>query len=465
MNLDLGRQDTIAAVATATGNGAIAIVRVSGPEANKIRDRVFVPHAQQPWKNAQLRLGDLVWPHKSSADAPKPGERVDEVLLAWFDQGRSYTSEPSLEINVHGGGLNTQRCLQAVLRAGARIAEPGEFTWRAFVAGRIDLSQAEAVQNIVSARTEAALKVAQRALAGAASQALAPLQQDLIALLAEVEAGLDFPEEDFPESLLHELAQRSRTLRQQIEQLLASASSASRLNERPRVVLVGPPNAGKSTLLNALTLSERAITHTQPGTTRDLLEVPLALDDDEVTLVDTAGLRETEDEIEHEALRRTRSSVLQADVRVLVVDGSVPVDDDFKQAQETAGAEAILVINKADLGRHGDWKKLADQHAISLSSRTGDGLSTLRQRLRQAIAPSKNVLDQNWLVTLGRQADELKLSAEALGEVEQAIVQQQGEEVLALELRRALDGLSRVLGREVGDAVLHNIFARFCVGK
>lgn len=474
MIVDLQAQDTIAAVATAAGSAAIAIIRVSGPDAKKIRERVFVPRHQGRWVSAKLRLGwlrpagDFDSGSDSDLSSTAPDTFLDEVMLVWFGQGKSYTSEPSLEIHVHGGVLNTRRCLSAVLDAGARMAEPGEFTQRAFLSGRMDLSQAEAVQDIISASSEDALILAQRNLSGAAATTLEPLRQDLLSLLAEVEAGLDFPEESFPQHLMHNLAQRVQKIKQQILLLLDAAKVASRLREQPRVVLLGAPNAGKSSLLNALTLSQRAITNARPGTTRDTLEAPLVVGRAEMTLIDTAGLRDSVDEIENEAQRRALDSIRQADLAIVVVDGSCAPSDDTEQAIEVAGAALLFAINKSDLQSDPGllaWAQNLEQEQVFVSARSGAGLDMLRQKVSELTRPVQAQLSSGWLTQQKRHVDELHHCAAALSEVEHVLAAGLPEEIIALELQRALQALSHILGRDLGDEVLHNIFARFCVGK
>ena len=467
MSIDLNAQDTIAAVATASGAGAIAIIRVSGPACEKIRDTIFVSARSVPWTPGVLRLGRLRWPDASAEEKAEP-DYIDEVMLVFFAPKKSYTGEASLEIHVHGGVLNTRRCLDAVLAAGARMAGPGEFTRRAYLSGRMDMSQAEAVQDIINARSEAALKLAQRNLAGAAAQALEPLRAQLLSILAEIEAGLDFPEEAFPEERMLDFARRVHSLHQRVDAMLDASRAASRLNEQARVVLLGPPNAGKSSLFNALTLTDQAIINARPGTTRDVLEASLALNKVELKLIDTAGLRDSDDEIESEAQRRARQQIARADLSVVVMDGSVAPDQALKGVLQQANNTALLVVNKADLPASDALSALLqtmNRQWVTVSARTGQGLDKLRQLMFERTRPAQALLQSGWLAQQQRQVGLLRDCAAALDEARHAIDLKMPEEIVATELRRGLLALSQILGRELGDEVLHEIFARFCVGK
>lgn len=464
MNLDLARRDTIAAVATAHGAGAIAIIRVSGPQTAAIRDRIFAPRRPGPFVSAQLRLGDLVPAGVAAAGAVRE-QALDEVLCAWFAPGQSYTGEAMVELHLHGGPVNVGHCLRAVLDQGARLATPGEFTLRAFLGDRLDLAQAEAVQQIVGARSLAELQLAQRALRGAIGDALQPIERVLLALLAEVEAHLDFPEDELPPEQQAERAATVARLTDQLEQQRASAATGARLCQRPRLVLSGPPNAGKSTLFNALCGIDRAITDAVAGTTRDVLEVPALIEAVEVTLVDTAGLQPTASGVSGEAMRRARHAAQDADLLLLVFDGAAPLDETAQQVLQQAAPGALRVANKIDLdGCPGTLTALgADARAVS--ALTGAGLGELRRAIAQRLAPARAALDRDWIVINERHASLLEQAAAALRDAGSALAQRQPDEVLALELRRALLALAAIVGGDPTDQVLHAIFDRFCIGK
>jgi len=454
LTLDLDGRDTIAALATASGTGAVAVLRVSGSAAGSLRDRLFVPRRPGAFRPAELRLGDVV-----------DGQPLDEALCAWFPAGRSFTGEPVFELHLHGGLLNTRRVLEALHRAGARPARPGEFTLRAFINGRLDLTQAEAVQQIVSAQSEAALELAQRALRGAAGEVLTPLASTLTELLADLEARLDFPEDDLDPAQRQQLVERVEALRARVRRQRATAATGARLCERPRAVLCGPPNAGKSTLLNALCERDRALTHPEAGTTRDLLEVGLLAGDTELTLVDTAGLRADARGIETEAVARARQAMSQADLRVLVVDASRPLDDDARAALEQLAAPALLVANKRDLGVDPQALAAVGPGALELSALSGAGVEALRAQLRAQLRPSAETLDAGWLVTVERHAELLDRAAAALDQTARLLQHGEAEEVAAQELRRALAALCAITGEDPTEQVLASIFSRFCIGK
>jgi len=464
MSLDLERRDTIAAVATAQGAGAIAILRVSGPQTDAIRDRIFAPRRPGPFVSARLRLGDLVTTAPAAADAVRD-RLLDEVLCAWFAPGQSYSSESMVELHIHGGPVNVARCLRAVLDQGARLATPGEFTLRAFLGGRLDLAQAEAVQQIVGARSLAEVQLAQRALRGAIGDALQPIERALVELLAEVEAQLDFPEDELPPAQRAERTAIVARLTQQIQQQCASATTGARLCRRPRVVLGGPPNAGKSTLFNALCGSDRAITDAVAGTTRDVLEVAALVDAVEVTLVDTAGLQPSAAGVSGEAMRRARHAAQDADLLLLVFDGARPLDDSARHVLQEATPDRLHLANKIDLGGHAATLAALGPDALAVSALTGAGLAALRQTIAQRLAPAQAAIDLDWIVINERHAGLLEQAATALRDAGSALAQQQPDEVLALELRRALLALSAIVGGDPTDQVLRSIFDRFCIGK
>jgi tRNA modification GTPase len=455
VSLDLHAQDTIAAVATAVGPGAVAIVRASGPTAEALRERVFEPRHAGAWEQARLRLGDV--------RDPDDGAPLDEALAAWFEAGRSYTGEPLLELQVHGGAVNARRVLDAVLRAGARLAEPGEFSYRAVRAGRLDLSQAEAVQQIVAARSEAAWLLGQRALRGAAGQSLRPLRERVVQLLAEVEASLDFVDDELeldPAAWGRELA----ALCSELRALLQTHDGARALLEQPRVVLRGPPNAGKSTLLNALARCDRAIVHPTPGTTRDVLEHACTVDGRELVLVDTAGLREAADAIEVEAMARAQRAAEGADLRLLIVDASAPPDAGCRQLLDALGPRDLLVLNKNDLGVDRAWGGLGGA-GCAVSARSGQGLDALRQQIAERTAAPVELLARGWVVTTERHARLLGQGVDGLQQALHGVQAGAAGELVAQALRGALDALDAIVGGDRVDDTLQAIFSRFCVGK
>lgn len=448
--------DTICAIASGTGGG-VGIIRLSGPEAERILLRL-VPGLPRPLESHRLYYGRVRDPLSS--------EVIDEVLVCVMRGPRSFTGEDVAELHGHGGAANLARLLQAAVRCGARVAEPGEFTRRAFLAGRIDLTQAEAVALVVAARSERALRVAQTQLGGGLAEVVDGLRERLVTVLAEVEARVDFPDErlDFvPESRLSEaLVSVSR-------ETVALAESYQRgraLAEGIDVALVGQPNAGKSSLLNALLGEERALVDAAPGTTRDFVEAELDLGGVRAVVVDTAGERETAEVLEQRGLELGRRRAGRADVVVVVVDGTrgySEVERRLVAQARDAGSRVVLACNKSDLAPAP--ASLAEEQApvVAVSARTGDGIEALRQALVAAMGAG--VEEDGVLVTSARQRELLEEAGAALAAGGEVLSRGEPAELAAVDLRVALDRLARVTGAQVDEAVLDQVFARFCIGK
>jgi tRNA modification GTPase len=435
-------RDTIAALATPPGRGGIGIVRVSGPSVPAIAAALLgkLPQARQ----ALL-----------SAFRDAHGEQVDEGIALYFPAPHSYTGEAVLELQGHGGPVVAHAVLRAVLDAGARLAEPGEYTRRAFLNGKLDLAQAEAVADLIDAASREAARSALRSLAGEFSAALGDLVAQLTELRALTEAMLDFPEEEV-DGLHREDAQaRLERLRRALVAVLEKSRQGSLLRAGIHVVLAGRPNVGKSSLLNRLAGEERAIVTAVPGTTRDALRESIQIEGVPVVLVDTAGLRDSQDEVERIGMARTRSELQRADIVLVVLEAGI--------LEEPAGplpaaASRITVVNKIDLvadaapGRQGD--------TVHVSAKTGAGLEALRQALLDAAGWSA----RGETVFLARERHLRALQA-AHGHLEAAVAQQGQWEFLAEELRFAQDALGTITGRVSADDLLGEIFARFCIGK
>jgi len=434
--------DTIAAVATPAGRGGIGIVRVSGPGVPAIAAAVI--GAMPEPRHAM---------HCDFLDAR--GARLDEGLALYFQAPHSYTGEPVLELQGHGGVVVIQEVLGAVLDAGARLAEPGEFTRRAFLNGKLDLAQAEAVADLIDAASREAARSALRSLSGEFSAAIRSLADQLTELRALTEAMLDFPEEQVDSLHRSDAGERLARLRAALEDLLARSEQGSLLRGGIHVVLAGRPNVGKSSLLNRLTGEERAIVTALPGTTRDALREAIQIDGVPIVLVDTAGLRESGDEVERLGMERTRSEMERADV-VLVVLESGKLE--APAGPLPAAGARITVVNKIDLvpgmpaGRHGE--------AIHVSAKTGAGLDTLRQALLEAAGWSA----RGETVFLARERHLRALRA-ARAHLQAAAAQDAQWEFFAEELRLAQEALGTITGRVSADALLGEIFARFCIGK
>ncbi len=441
-------RDTIAAIATAVGGG-IGIVRLSGPRAGEIIGKLLRPWPPKPQSHK------LQW---TVAHDLATSARIDEVLAVVMRAPKSYTGEDVAELQGHGGPLVMQRLLQAVLAAGARLAEPGEFTRRAFEAGRIDLARAESVAALIGARGERALRAAQAMNAGALSDKIVRLRQRLIAALAELEGAIDFPEEAGDAAPEEASARALGDISREMRAMAASYRPA--LFRPAEVALVGRVNAGKSSLLNALAGQERAIVDEEPGTTRDAVVAEVALDGVAVTLVDTAGEREDPERLERRGLELGRARAAGADLVVLVVDGGVGFEDVERRAWEAIAGPKLIAWNKRDLGEPRGLP--AQALVVATAANSGDGVPALGAAIACAVAGD---IEEGIAVVSERQAEALGDAAETLERAAALLAAGEPPELAAGEARRALDGMGRVTGETVDAAVLDAIFARFCIGK
>lgn len=441
-------RDTIAAIATAPGGG-IGIVRLSGPKAGAIVARLARPWPERPQTHKLTRT--IVYD-------PSTGARIDEVLAVVMRAPHSYTGEDVAELQGHGGPLVLQRVLDAALAAGARMAEPGEFTRRAFEAGRIDLSRAESVAALIGARSERALRAAQAMNAGALAERIVRLRHKLVAVLAEVEGAIDFPDDAgdaAPEAA-------SATVLDDVSREMAELAASFRpaLFRPVEVALVGRVNAGKSSLLNALAGEERALVDAEPGTTRDAVAVEVALEGVAVTLVDTAGERERPERLEQRGIEVARLRAARADAVVLVVDGSVGFDAAERARWDAIGAARLIAWNKRDLARAHDLP--GDAVVVETVATSGEGVAELGRAIARAVAGDP---EERVSVVSERQAAALRDGAATLQRAAAALRAGEPPELAAVDARRALDAMGRVTGETVDAEVLDAIFARFCIGK
>lgn len=459
-------QDTIAAISTALGESGIAIVRISGDQAIPIVDRLFRPRRSRESLSVapsfSMRLGEIV-DHQT-------GKVIDEAIVSVMRKPRTYTREDVVEINCHGGLAAVRRVLEAVLANGARLAEPGEFTKRAFLNGRLDLSQAEAVIDIIRAKADGSLRLAMENLAGGLSATVRELRKILIGISASIEAAIDFPDEEIPglepEEVLSQLGEVSARL----DRLIESAEIGKVYREGVGTVIVGKPNVGKSSLLNALLRESRAIVTDVPGTTRDAIEELVNLEGIPFRLVDTAGIRETSDAVEKLGVERTRQFLERADLVILVVDAHQGLSrEDREIIKELLVKKTLVVINKTDLPESEDIAKLTDllpgRRFVRMSLVQGWGLSELEAAMVDAVAGGRISPGEGVLVSNLRHKEALKRARRSVQEARNTMVQGLPEDLLTVDLKAALDALGEITGETVDDEVVNQIFSQFCIGK
>ncbi len=476
-----GPDDTICAIATPTGEGGIGIVRLSGARSIAIADRLVRLRSGNSLACVRprcLHLADVqsaltrdtsqqTGSHALINDAP-----LDEVLVVAMNAPRSYTGEDVVEIHSHGGPLVLATLCRLCMAAGARMAEPGEFTKRAFLNGRLDLSQAEAVLDTIRAKTSASLTAAQRQLRGELAREVDRLRTGLLTLLAHVEAAIDFAEEDIT---FVERDESLRTLEECVDvlaRLIATSETGRVLREGASVVILGRPNVGKSSLMNRLLRDDRAIVTEIPGTTRDIIEESLRLGGIVVRLIDTAGIRPTTDPVESEGIRRTQRAREEGDLLVFVLDGSQELTgEDQGLLAELGGPRSLIVINKADLPRRLDGTALHAgygidaEHVIEVSAKRGDGIDGLRDRIRSRLLPGRLEPDEGLVVTNVRHQAALLRAQESLRQAMDSVREARSGECVALDLRAAADALGEITGVITTDDILDRIFSDFCIGK
>ena len=440
--------DTIAAIATPAGTGAVALLRVSGGEALAVAQRVWRGGALVPRRAVYGSILD------------EAGLPVDSVLATFFKGPASFTGEDTVEITCHGGVLVTQLVLAQLLRCGARAATPGEFTQRAWLNGKLDLTQAEAVMDVISAQTGMALRAAQRQLEGAIGRRVIALRDALLEVLAHVEAYIDFPEEDISPDTGAVLMGRIAEVQDGTARMLATADQGRILREGARTVLAGAPNAGKSSLLNALLGCERAIVSDIAGTTRDTIEEVINLQGIPLRLVDTAGLRESLDAIEREGVARSRRMVETADLLLEVVDASEPPGERVVLPDES-NALHVVVLNKSDLEVHPAWDHV---EGVAVSCLTGQGLEELSSHIVHMLSGVHGFTGMEAAVNARHKAC-LQQASRALENAVAQLSAGAAPEFVALDLREAMDAFGEVAGRTDTEDLLGVIFSRFCIGK
>lgn len=450
--------DTIAAIATPPGQGGVGIVRVSGSKVWKIADEIF-PGLEKP---SAAKGSTFLYGNVTAAD----GTKIDEALCLIFRAPKSYTGEDTVEIQGHGGPVVLKKILRRCLDAGARMAEPGEFTKRAFLNGKIDLVQAEAVADLIHAQSDRAAKAALEQLEGGLSQRFNSLYNGLMETAADIETTLDFVEDELPDDVFPNLGKKLDQSFQSLENLLATWDEGRLLREGARVVIMGRPNAGKSTLFNALLGTDRAIVTEIAGTTRDVIEESLVLDGVPLRILDTAGLRETECRIEQEGIRRARAHSAAADIAVYLIDSSVSFSvEDEEHLQKLNPVRTVVVLNKVDIRHPAFDFRLPVFQPLETSLKAGSGIVELKKTLSEKLggvsgAPAHAVISE-------RHRNLLELARTELLQARTRIAEEgePGAASAAEHLRTALEALGQVTGRIYHNELLDSIFSRFCIGK
>jgi len=482
VNLD----DTIVAIATPVGRGGIGIARLAGPQARAIAlPMLRLKHNLEP---GRAIFGELIepcstgvssvqFPVSSAASTgnwkPETGNstRIDEVVVTYFAKPHSYTTDDIVEIAAHGSPVVLRHIVELFIAAGARLAEPGEFTMRAFLNGRIDLTQAEAVRDLIDSQTLYQAKIAAQQLEGALSRRLQPVKQKLVELIVVLEAGIDFAEDDVSVLPSPAILERIFSVREPLEQLAATFAYGKIVHQGLTLAIVGRPNVGKSSLFNRLVESERAIVTATPGTTRDLVSETVAIGGIPIQLVDTAGIRQALDEAESIGIRKSMEALADADLVLVVLDASQPTTaEDAELMKHAEGRPTIVVRNKCDLGGSGPWSEVSGQSSlvsarVRASALTGEGIAELRAEILRHIGAETGAQAEAGFLTNVRHQGQVQDSMAALDAAAGAVTAKVPHEMLLLDLYNALRPLDAITGATTTDDILNLIFSTFCIGK
>lgn len=459
-------EDTISAIATPLGEGGIGIVRLSGPLSTGIARKIFKAKRAGAWWEGKGHA--LVYGHVVD---PADGKLVDEALLGFMRAPFTYTREDIVELNCHGGIVPLKQALELTLAAGARLAEPGEFTKRAFLNGRIDLAQAESVVDIIRAKTEKGLKVAAAQLKGELSQKIGSLQNEVLGLLAQIEANIDFPEDDLEDITGRNIEERAESLAADLDTLIRNAEAGKIYREGIWTIIAGRPNVGKSSLLNRLLRENRAIVTEVPGTTRDIIEEVINIRGIPLKLVDTAGIRETKEMVERLGVERTKEMIGRADLVLLVLDSTAGITEgDREIAELVKGKETIVLINKIDVNSGGISAEEAGYLAcgrpvLKISAVEGYGLDALEDKIVEMALGGRVSPSDEIMVTNVRHKRALESSRKYLLEAKAAIRGNVPVDIVSIDVKAAWESLGEITGSTVTEDIVERIFADFCIGK
>ena len=466
-------EGTIVALSTPVGTGGVAVIRMTGPQAFEIADKVFVSAFGKKLSKAESHkalYGWIVEPSKNEETEEKSGEKIDEVLALVMRAPRTFTGEDTVEINCHGGMYICNRIIQALIAAGAQMAEPGEFSKRAFLNGRMDLTKAEAVMDMISAQTSYSLKAAVNQLGGNLANKIDELRSKLIDTIVSMEVNIDYPEYDVPEISDEEVNENCIAVRSEVQHLLSTAESGRMLRQGVKVAIVGKPNVGKSSLLNMLLKEQRAIVTSIPGTTRDVLEETLDLGGIPIRIMDTAGIRETEDIVEKIGVERAFASIEESDLALFVLDATRDIEpEELELFDRVKNRQYLVVLNKTDAGWQNREAVLAalpgvdPERFLEISAKEQLGMEALTEKIKGLFFGGDILVSDRPMVANMRQKQALMRAEEALARVIDGYGFEQ--DLLIIDIRQACDFLGEVSGRSTQDDVIGEIFSRFCLGK
>lgn len=456
-------EDTIAAVATAYGEGGIGIIRISGEKSFDILNDIFEFGGEtDKIISRRMTYGKIVDKENNSI--------IDEVLAVYMKGPKTYTAEDVVEINCHGSTVSLRKTLALVLRKGARMAEPGEFTKRAFLNGRLDLSQAEAVIDIVKAKTDKSFDVAISQLEGGLSLKIMEIRQKLLDLLVDITVNIDYPDEDIEELTYDKLEENIMLIGDMIEKLLSTASTGRMIREGIRVAIVGKPNVGKSSLMNGLLREARAIVTEIPGTTRDTIEEAVSIRNIPVYLVDTAGIRDTSDKVERLGIEKSKEAFNNADFVIFIIDGSRELSkEDIEIAQHLEGRKSLVLINKNDLPRAFDndavMNLIPDAQIIETSLLNEEGIGDVEDFIERLVYGGEISQKGSMMVNNVRHIELLEKSRDSLRDALNMTVAKEALDFIEVDVKNAYERLGEIIGETVSDDIIDEVFARFCLGK
>ncbi len=455
-------EDTIAAIATAPGEGGIGIIRISGEESKSVLDKIFIPANPSSLQNRKMSYGNIVDPLSNKV--------IDEVLCVYMKGPKTYTVEDVVEINCHGGMVPLRKTLELVLANGARMAEPGEFTKRAFLNGRLDLSQAEAVIDVIKAKTDKTFDVALNQLEGIFSERIREIRNKLVDILVNLTVNIDYPDEDIEEITYEKLSFDLNEVLSEIENLLSSADTGRIMRDGLSVAIIGKPNVGKSSLMNSLLKETRAIVTEIPGTTRDTIEEHISIKGIPVKLTDTAGIRETDDIIEKIGIEKSKESFNQADLVIFILDSSRNLEHEDMEIMELINPDkTVILLNKIDLNqilkKDDILLKNPGFTIIETSMKNQMGISEIENKIVDLVYGGKVSQNNNLMVTNVRHKDILEKSRKSLDDAINMVKMQEALEFIEIDVNSAYESLGEIIGETVQDDIINEVFARFCLGK